>query len=79
MNTKHARTVHLGGFLLQAAHKIALSCPKFICKYICKYICVCCKYFCDQVVQRIRLYLGRLSAILQLEVGKPPGALCVHA
>ena len=49
MNTKHARAP--GGFLLQAAHKIALSRPKFICKYIW----VCCKNFCDQVVQRIRL------------------------
>jgi len=55
MNTKHDHTVHLGVFLLQAAHKIALSRPKFICKYICKYICVCFKYICDQVVQIISL------------------------
>ena len=38
MNTKHAHTVYLWVFLLQAAHKIALSCWKSICKYIFVYV-----------------------------------------
>ena len=51
MNTKHAGTVHLRVFLLQAAHKIALSRRK----YICKYICVHCKHICDRVAQKVGL------------------------
>jgi len=38
----------LSSGLLQAGHKIALSCCKCICKYVCKYIC-------DQVTQKVGL------------------------